>query len=373
MSYCGIIGGCTANDLALSRNDFYNKRLRAWSRRALSSNRSRRSPTDLISRWLQRGANDRLDIATERVIAVFTFAFLLFTFAFMTVRQWKLARRSLPYGERTLVMGVLNVTPDSFSDGGQFFSFDQAIAHAEQMIDEGADIIDIGGESTRPGSEFVSVEEELHRVIPIIEKLTVSVSVVPISIDTTKSSVARVALSAGAEIVNDISALRFDPSLADEVAKADAGLVLMHSRGTPKTMQQLPPAEDIMTEVIDGLRESVATAQQHGVALESIAVDPGIGFGKTTQQNLELIAKLDQLAHAFPNFPIMIGTSRKAFIGKILADAPVSERLHGTIATVVASALRGAHIVRVHDVKAAVEAIRVIDAIRSAQISRIAS
>src|SRR5437870_226221 len=173
-------------------------------------------------------------------------------------------------------MGVLNVTPDSFSDGGQFFSRDRAIAHAERMISEGADIIDIGGESTRPGSEFVSVEEESRRVIPIIEKLTAKVSI-PISIDTTKSAVARAALEAGAEIVNDISVLRFDPSLADEVANVNAGLVLMHSHGTPKTMQTLPPVENIMSEVISGLRASISLAQQHGVAQESIAIDPGIG------------------------------------------------------------------------------------------------
>jgi len=282
----------------------------------------------------------------------------------MEARQWKLARRSLPYGERTLVMGVLNVTPDSFSDGGHFFSFDQAIAHAEQMIGEGAHIIDIGGESTRPGSEFVSTDEELRRVIPIIEILAAKASV-PISIDTTKAPVARAALEAGAEIVNDISALRFDPLLADEVVRANAGLVLMHSRGTPKTMQQLPPVADIISEVIDGLRESVTVAQQHGVATESIAIDPGIGFGKTVEQNVELIAKLNQLVHEFAEFPIMIGTSRKSFIGKLLDGAPADQRLSGTIASTVASVMNGAHIVRVHDVKAAVEAMRIADAIRT--------
>jgi dihydropteroate synthase len=282
----------------------------------------------------------------------------------MEVRQWKLARRSLSYGKRTLVMGVLNVTPDSFSDGGQFLSFDQAIAHAEQMIKDGAEIIDIGGESTRPGSEFVSVEEELRRVIPIIEQLTANGSV-PISIDTTKSAVARAALAAGAEIVNDISALRFDPSLADEVARARAGLVLMHSRGTPKTMQTLPPVVDIISEVISRLRESVAIARQHGVAPESIAIDPGIGFGKTVEQNLELIAKLDQLAREFDDFPIMIGTSRKSFIGKLLDGAAADQRLSGTIASTVASIMNGSHIVRVHDVKAAVDAVRVVDAVRN--------
>lgn len=284
----------------------------------------------------------------------------------MPLREWKLAHRSLNYGERTLIMGVLNVTPDSFSDGGRFFSFDQAIAHAEQMISEGADIIDVGGESTRPGSEFVSEEEELRRVIPVIEQLASETSV-PISIDTTKSAVARAALQAGAEIVNDISGLRFEPALANEVANARAGLVLMHSRGTPKDMQKLPWAEDIMTEVIKGLSDSVAIAERHGVAREAIVIDPGIGFGKTVAQNCELIANLDQIARAFPDLPIMIGTSRKSFIGKLLDGAPADERLYGTIASVVASVLEGAHIIRVHDVRAASDAIRVAEAVRLAK------
>ena len=283
----------------------------------------------------------------------------------MPIRQWKLARRSLPYGERTLVMGVLNVTPDSFSDGGEFFSLDRAVAHAEQMIAEGADLVDIGGESTRPGSAFVTEAEELQRVIPVIERLAAK-SPVPISIDTTKSSVARAALEAGAEIVNDISGLRFDPSIADEAAKAKAGLVLMHSRGTPKTMQQLPPAADIMSEVIGELRNSVLVAEERGVARDRIAIDPGIGFSKTLDQNVELIAKLDQLAIAFAEFPIMIGTSRKSFLGKLLNGAPADQRLYGTIASVTASVMKGAHIVRVHDVKAAAEAIKVADAVRLA-------
>jgi len=283
----------------------------------------------------------------------------------MPIRQWKLARRSLPYGERTLVMGVLNVTPDSFSDGGEFFSLERAVAHAEQMIAEAADIIDVGGESTRPGSAFVSEGEELRRVIPVIERLATK-SPVPISIDTTKSSVARAAIAAGAEIVNDISGLRFDPLIADEAARAKAGLVLMHSRGTPKDMQQLPPVDDIMREVIGELRNSVLVAEERGVARDRIAIDPGIGFGKTLAQNVELIAKLDQLVIAFAEFPIMIGTSRKSFLGKLLDNAPADQRLHGTIASVVASVLNGAHIVRVHDVKAAVEAIKVAYAVRLA-------
>jgi dihydropteroate synthase len=276
--------------------------------------------------------------------------------------EWKISRRSLSYGERTLVMGVLNVTPDSFSDGGQFFSLAGALAHAEQMIDEGADIIDIGGESTRPGSNFVSEEEELCRVIPVIERLA-NLSA-PISIDTTKPEVARIALQAGAEIINDISGLRFEPAIAEVAAAAKAGLVLMHSRGTPKDMQQMPPMENALAEVSAALSESVTLAVSIGVARKSIAIDPGIGFGKTVEQNVELIAELEQLAHQFPGMPILIGTSRKSFLGKLLNGAPADERVHGTIASIVAAVLKGAHIVRVHEVKSAVEAIKIADAIR---------
>ncbi|HXT61475.1 MAG TPA: dihydropteroate synthase [Pyrinomonadaceae bacterium] len=278
------------------------------------------------------------------------------------IREWKLARRSLCYGQRTLVMGVLNVTPDSFSDGGRFLSVDRAVAHAQQMIIEGADIIDIGGESTRPGSESVSEQEELRRVIPVIERIA-SGSSVPISIDTTKPAVARAALAAGAEIVNDISGLRFEQAIAEEAAKANAGLLLMHSRGTPKDMQQIPFAEDVFADVAGGLRQSISIAESHGVARETIAIDPGIGFGKSVEQNLELIRKLGDLSREFPDFPIVIGTSRKSFLGKLLNGAPVDERLYGTIATVVASVLNGAHIVRVHDVKETMQAVRVSDAI----------
>jgi dihydropteroate synthase len=280
-----------------------------------------------------------------------------------TIGEWKISRRSISYGERTLVMGVLNVTPDSFSDGGQFFSLAGALAHAEQMIDEGADIIDIGGESTRPGSNFVSEEEELCRVIPVIERLA-NLSA-PISIDTTKPEVARIALEAGAEIVNDISGLRFDHAIAEVAAKAKAGLILMHSRGTPKDMQQMPAMEHALNEVIAGLRESIALAERSGVARQNIAIDPGVGFGKTVEQNLELIVGLNQLAHQLPDLPVLIGTSRKSFLGKLLNGARADERIHGTTATIVAAVLSGAHIVRVHDVKSAVEAIKVADAIRS--------
>ena len=259
-------------------------------------------------------------------------------------------------------MGVLNVTPDSFSDGGKFFSLDHALAHAEQMIREGADIIDIGGESTRPGSEFVTEKEELCRVIPVIERLANWSA--PISIDTTKPEVARIALQAGAEIVNDISGLRFDRAIAEIAAEAEAGLVVMHSRGTPKDMQQLPLMQDALAEVIAGLRESVSVARKSGVEPERIAIDPGIGFGKTVDQNLELIAGIDTIAHELPELPILIGTSRKSFLGKLLNAAPAAERLNATNATLVAAVLKGAHIVRVHDVKPAVEALKIADAIR---------
>ena len=283
--------------------------------------------------------------------------------------NWTIAGRKLPIGPRTLVMGVLNVTPDSFSDGAQFFSPYLALDHARQMIAEGADIIDVGGESTRPGAAIISPEEELQRVLPVIEALVQETSI-PISIDTTKSIVARAAINAGAAIVNDTSALRFDFHIADEVARAGAGLVLMHSRGTPATMQRLPPAADIMSDVTHSLHSSIAMAERRGVPRESIVIDPGIGFGKTFEQNIELIAKLDQLIKAFPDFPLMIGTSRKAFIGHLLADdsgspAPVDQRLHGTMATITAAILRGAHIIRVHDVSAAIQTVRVTDSIKA--------
>jgi dihydropteroate synthase len=268
-------------------------------------------------------------------------------------------------------MGVLNVTPDSFSDGSEFFSSDAALAHARQMIAEGADIIDVGGESSRPGAAPISAEEELERVLPVIAAIKKE-SDIPISIDTTKSIVAREALNAGAKIVNDISALRFDFHVADAVAQAGAGLVLMHSRGTPATMQRLPPAADIMSEVTKSLRASVAMAERRGVPRDAIVIDPGIGFGKTFDQNLELIAKLDQLHLAFPDLPILVGPSRKAFIGHLLANsdgepAPVDQRVNGTMAMVTAAILHGAHIVRVHDVKAAVETAKVADALKAIQ------
>ena len=285
-------------------------------------------------------------------------------------RLWHTRDRKLPIGERTLVMGILNVTPDSFSDGDLYGSLDVAVAHAERMIAEGADIIDVGGESTRPGGEPVSAEEEIQRVVPVIAELARRTQL-PISVDTTKSEVARAAIGAGASIVNDISGLRFDFYVADAAASAGAGLILMHSRGTPATLHRLPPVADIMPEVSNGLRASVHMAERRGVKRESIVIDPGIGFGKSQEQNLELIAKIDQLIGAFPDLPVLIGTSRKSFIGRILADkegtpATADQRLHGTIASLVTAVLHGAHIVRVHDVKESVDALKTVQAIAAA-------
>ncbi len=298
------------------------------------------------------------------------------------MREWHIKGSKLPIGKRTLVMGILNVTPDSFSDGNQFLSVDAALEHAEQMISEGADIIDVGGESTRPGAGVVSPEEEIERVVPVIEELARRTDI-PISIDTTKALVARAALNAGASIVNDISALRFDFHVADEAAKVGAGLVLMHSRGTPATMHRLPPVADIMEEVTRSLHASIAMAERRGVKRESIVIDPGIGFGKSQEQNIEVIAKLDQLIAAFPDLPVLIGTSRKSFIGRILEKversgrataiaseiAPTTDRLHGTMATITIAILRGANIVRIHDVQAAVETARTTEVLNNVATS----
>ena len=284
------------------------------------------------------------------------------------IHTWLIKDRALTIGQRTLVMGILNVTPDSFSDGGHFLSLENAIDHGKRMRDEGADLIDVGGESTRPGSAGpISAEEEIDRVVPVISALAKALDL-PISIDTTKSEVARAALEAGAEIVNDVSALRFDFYIADVAARAGAGLILMHSRGTPATMHRLPPVAEIMHEVTTSLAASVKMAERRGVKRESIAIDPGIGFGKSQAQNLELIDKLDQLKAAFSDLPILIGTSRKSFIGRILADqagdpAPADRRMYGSMASIAAAVMKGANIVRVHDVRAAIETVKVIDAI----------
>jgi dihydropteroate synthase len=284
-------------------------------------------------------------------------------------RSWELPRHTLTLGARTLVMGVINLTPDSFSDGGRWFTRKRAWDNAERMTQDGVDIIDIGGESTRPGAGPVSEEEEICRVRKYLDVMIKLIGRGPYSIDTTKASVARVALDAGVEIVNDISGLRFDPSLADVVAKYDAGLILMHSRGDFETMHKQEPVSDIIKEVSDDWRRGIEEAERRGVRREKIVLDPGIGFSKTQKQNVELVARLGVLSREFPDFPLMVGTSRKSFIGQLLGGAPVNKRVHGTMATVAAAVLGGASIVRVHDVRAAVETVRVADAIKKVQNS----
>lgn len=280
---------------------------------------------------------------------------------------WKTSRRELNL-DRTLVMAILNVTPDSFSDGGRFLSVDDALKQAERSIEEGAGILDIGGESTRPGSEGVPADEEIRRIVPVIEAVAGRFEI-PISVDTSKSEVAEAAVTAGAEIINDISGLRFDERIAEVAARHKAGLVVMHSRGTFETMHRQEPVEDIIAEVSAGFVRGIDTALKFGVAPEQIALDPGIGFSKTHEQNLELLGKLDILTSEFSAYSMLVGTSRKSFIGKILGDSvSARDRLSGTLASVAIAVWNGAQIVRVHDVKATVEAVKVVDAIRSEQI-----
>lgn len=265
--------------------------------------------------------------------------------------------------EKTLVMAILNVTPDSFSDGGRFNTVDDALRQTEKYIEEGADIIDIGGESTRPNSSRVSAEEEANRVMPVIEAICRRFEI-PLSIDTSKSEVAQRAVSAGAEIINDVSGLRFDKKIAGVAFEHKTGLILMHLRGTFETMHRQPPIENILREVSEGFRWSLEKADFYGVKDSQIALDIGIGFSKTLEQNLELIAKLDKLCQEFPNYPMLVGTSRKSFIGKILNGVSADERLNGSLASAAISAWNGAKIVRVHDVKATVEALKVVQAVK---------
>ena len=265
------------------------------------------------------------------------------------------------FSVKTHIMGILNVTPDSFSDGGHFFNRDRAIEQALRMQADGADIIDIGGESTRPGSEPVSVRDEISRTIPVIQSL-VKVANIPVSIDTCKSQVADAALSAGASIVNDISGLRFDKKMAHVIARHKAPVAIMHIKGTPKNMQNNPVYKALIPEIMDFLRESIAIAEQAGIPGDRIIIDPGIGFGKTAEHNLEIIRRLDEFA-GFEK-PVLLGPSRKSFIGKVLGDLPVTERLEGTAAAVAAAILKGAHILRVHDVKEMVRVARLADAIK---------
>ena len=269
--------------------------------------------------------------------------------------------------ERVLIMGVLNVTPDSFSDGGKFLDVNRAVAHAREMAQAGADIIDVGGESTRPGAASVSEEEELQRVLPVVERLDDFL----VSVDTTKAGVAAKALAAGARIVNDISALRFDPRMVDVVRDAGAGLVLMHMQGTPSTMQQAPHYDDVVAEVRSFLAERVAFAGSRGVKKTQIAVDPGIGFGKTVEHNLQLLARLGELGSL--GCPLLVGPSRKSFIGKILAQPGTGQgreadaRLWGTAATVAWAVTQDAAVVRVHDVAEMRDVVRMVEAVKQAR------
>ena len=279
-----------------------------------------------------------------------------------------LPSRTLILGERTLVMGVLNITPDSFSDAGAYLDSEAAIARALQLERDGADILDIGGESTRPGSASIPPQEEIRRILPVIEVLRNKLRI-PMSVDTRKAEVAAGALAAGVEIVNDVSGLRMDPRLGEVARRARAAVILMHMRGTPQTMQKGPFARDVIRDVLSGLRDSIARARKAGLAKSKLLLDPGIGFGKTHEQNFEILARLSEFARL--GCPIVIGTSRKSFLGKALARpgaaaVPPDERLLGSAATVTASILGGAHIVRVHDVAEMAGVARIADAIAGA-------
>jgi dihydropteroate synthase len=268
----------------------------------------------------------------------------------------------LELGRRTLVVGVLNVTPDSFSDGGRNYDAARAVDRAVEMESEGADIIEVGGESTRPGATPVAARDEIARIEPVISGLSGRITI-PIAVDTYKSDVAAEAMRLGAAIINDVSALRFDPALADVAARHEAALVLMHMRGDPATMQVMEPSPDIFAEIESDLRKALSEAKRKGVNSERIIIDPGIGFGKTLEQNLNILNNLDRFNSL--DLPIMVGTSRKSFIGR-LTGREADERIFGTAASVAVAITRGAHIVRVHDVKEMVEVARITDAILGA-------
>jgi len=285
---------------------------------------------------------------------------------------WRLRAREFQLGSRTLVMGILNVTPDSFSDGGKFFSREQAVAQGLKMLEEGADLLDVGGESTRPGTPVaesgIPAAEELRRILPVIEDILRQRPGALLSVDTYKAETARAAVAAGCEIVNDVSALRWDEQMPATVAGLNCGVILMHTRGRPQEWRDLPPSADIVAEVKTELRQYAQAAVRQGVSRERIMLDVGFGFGKKFDQNYPLLAGLDQLHEL--GFPLLAGTSRKSFIGRTLArdgkDAPPDQRLYGSLAAVTASVLKGAHVVRVHDVKAAVEAVRIADEVLKA-------
>lgn len=279
------------------------------------------------------------------------------------MKFWQTSHREISL-TKTLVMAILNLTPDSFSDGGKFFSKDEALKQAEKLISEGADMLDIGGESTRPHSARISTEEEIRRVCPVIGEISKRFDI-PLSVDTSKAEVARMAVEAGAEIINDVSGLRFDKQIAEVASRYKTGLVLMHLRGEFETMHRQAPITDILSEVSNSFRQSIETAESFGVEKTQIVLDVGIGFSKTFEQNLELLAKLDKLVSEFPDFPFLVGTSRKSFIGKILNDASADKRLYGSLATNAIAVWNGVHIVRVHDVKETVETLKVVEAIKN--------
>ncbi|MCD9185935.1 MAG: dihydropteroate synthase [Pyrinomonadaceae bacterium] len=280
-----------------------------------------------------------------------------------TEKIWQTSQKRFDYGKKTLVMAILNVTPDSFSDGGKFFSMDEALRQAEKMIEEGADILDIGGESTRPNSARVSEEEEIRRTSPVIEAIRQRFDIA-VSIDTSKAKVAENAVNSGAEIINDVSGLRFDEEIGKVAAKHRTGLVLMHLRGTFETMHEKQESADICAEVSDGFCWSIEKARSFGITDETIALDIGIGFSKTFEQNLEILANLQKICAEFSSFPVLVGVSRKSFIGKILDNAPTEKRLSGTLAANAVSVWNGANIIRVHDVRENIEILKTVEAIK---------
>jgi len=295
---------------------------------------------------------------------------MIYTWRMLRRRKFRLRlpSRTLVLGERTLILGVVNVTPDSFSDGGQYFDPEAATARGLELERSGADLLDIGGESTRPGATPISAKEELLRILRVLEALRGQLRI-PISVDTQKAEVAEAALAAGAQLLNDVSALRTDPRLAEIARRARVPVILMHMRGTPGTMQNGPFARNVVRDVMCGLRGALTRARRAGLAKSQILVDPGIGFGKSHDQNFELLARLPELARL--GYPIVVGTSRKAFLGAALArpdepPLPPSERLLGTATTVTAAIFGGAHIVRVHDVAEIARVVRVADAIAAA-------
>ncbi len=268
--------------------------------------------------------------------------------------------KSFVWGKQTYLMGVLNITPDSFSDGGDYNDLEAAFQRAAALVEAGADILDVGGQSTRPGAKQISPEAELERVIPIIKRIRKHLNV-PISVDTTRAEIAQQAVQAGADLVNDISGGTFDAAMLTTVAELEVPIILMHIRGTPETMQQLTDYEDLVGDIIAVLRERIAAAEKAGIARSRLLIDPGIGFGKTAEQNLELLRQLDQFQSL--GVPILVGTSRKSFIGKILKQDDPKQRVWGTASTCCAAIAQGADLLRVHDLPEMCEVSRVADAI----------